>query len=81
MCPVDLLAALLSEMDGGEEVQMETAPYCRSTCDGGEVAGRSLARCNRKTRSLSASSASSSFEHRYKTTDELLLPTAVNRKV
>uniref|UniRef100_A0A3Q1HHX3 NAD(+) kinase n=2 Tax=Anabas testudineus TaxID=64144 RepID=A0A3Q1HHX3_ANATE len=64
MCPVSLLAALLSEMDGGEEVRMDAAPYCCSSCDGGEVAGRSMARRNRKTRSLSTSSASSSFEYR-----------------
>ncbi|XP_040009711.1 NAD kinase isoform X1 [Xiphias gladius] len=51
-------------MDGGEEVRVEAAPYCCSTCDGGEVAGRSLARPNRKTRSLSTSSAGSSSEYR-----------------
>ncbi|XP_071331422.1 NAD kinase isoform X1 [Trachinotus anak] len=51
-------------MDGGEEVQVEAAPYCCSTCDGGEVAGRRLARRNRKARSLSTSSASSSSEYR-----------------
>uniref|UniRef100_A0A3Q3X364 NAD(+) kinase n=1 Tax=Mola mola TaxID=94237 RepID=A0A3Q3X364_MOLML len=47
-------------MDGGEEVRVEAAPYCRSTCEGGEVA----ARHNRKTRSLSTSSAGSSSEYR-----------------
>ncbi|KAG7226920.1 hypothetical protein INR49_022215 [Caranx melampygus] len=57
-------AARLSEMDGGEEVQVEAAPYCCSTCDGGEVSGRRLARRNRKTRSLSTSSAGSSSEYR-----------------
>ncbi|XP_045912912.1 NAD kinase isoform X1 [Micropterus dolomieu] len=51
-------------MDGAEEVRVEAAPYCCSTCDGGEVAGRSLARRNRKARSLSTSSASSSSEYR-----------------
>ncbi|XP_074536957.1 NAD kinase [Halichoeres trimaculatus] len=51
-------------MDGGEEVRVEAAPYCCSTCDGGEVTGHSLVRQNRKTRSLSTSSASSSFEYR-----------------
>ncbi|XP_035500394.1 NAD kinase isoform X1 [Scophthalmus maximus] len=46
-------------MDGaGEEVRVEAAPYSCSTCDGGEVARRSLARRNRKARSLSTSSAS-----------------------
>ncbi|KAF1390774.1 hypothetical protein PFLUV_G00061540 [Perca fluviatilis] len=51
-------------MDGGEEVRVEAVPYCCSTCDGGEVAGRSLARRNRKTRSLSTSSASTSSDFR-----------------
>ncbi|XP_034000539.1 NAD kinase isoform X1 [Trematomus bernacchii] len=52
-------------MDGGEEVRVEAAPYCCSSCDGGEVKARSLARRShkRKTRSLSTSSASSSTEH------------------
>eukprot|EP00064_Thunnus_orientalis_P013703 superscaffoldBa00002274_g13743 len=48
-------------MDGGEEVRVETAPYCFPTCDGAEVA---RTRRNRKTRSLSTSSASSSSEYR-----------------
>uniref|UniRef100_UPI0037E84CDF NAD kinase isoform X2 n=1 Tax=Semicossyphus pulcher TaxID=241346 RepID=UPI0037E84CDF len=51
-------------MDGGEEVRVEAAPYCCSTCDGGEISSHSLARHNRKTRSLSTSSASSSLEYR-----------------
>nr|XP_046252314.1 NAD kinase isoform X2 [Scatophagus argus] len=51
-------------MDSGEEVRVEAAPYCCSTCDGGEVTCRSLARRNRKTRSLSTSSAGSSSEYR-----------------
>lgn len=64
MCLVRLLAAWLSEMDGGEEVRVEAGPYCCSTWEGGEVAGRSLARRNRKTRSLSTSSAGSSSDYR-----------------
>lgn len=63
-CLVSLLAARLFVMDGGEEVRVEAAPYCFSACDGGEVAGRSLTRRNRKTRSLSTSSAGSS-EYRW----------------
>ncbi|XP_022074858.1 NAD kinase isoform X1 [Acanthochromis polyacanthus] len=51
-------------MDGGQEMQVEAAPYCCSTCDGGEVSGRNLARRNRKTRSLSTSSACNSSEYR-----------------
>ncbi|TKS77230.1 NAD kinase [Collichthys lucidus] len=51
-------------MDGVEEVRVEAAPYCCSTCDGGEVSGRSLTRRNKKTRSLSTSSAGSSSEYR-----------------
>ncbi|KAK5863233.1 hypothetical protein PBY51_000279 [Eleginops maclovinus] len=51
-------------MDGGEEVRVEAAPYCCSSCDGGEVKARSLARrSNKKTRSLSTSSASSSSDY------------------
>ncbi|KAM8864235.1 NAD kinase isoform 1-T1 [Spinachia spinachia] len=51
-------------MDCGEEVRVEAASYCCSTCDGGEVSGRSLARRSRKTRSLSSSSAGSSSDYR-----------------
>ncbi|TNN48921.1 NAD kinase [Liparis tanakae] len=52
-------------MDGGEEVRMEAAPHCCSTCDGGgEVAGRSLARRSKKPRSQSTSAASSSCDYR-----------------
>lgn len=51
-------------MDGVKEVRVEAVPYCCSTCDGGEVACRNLARRGRKTRSLSTSSASSSSEYR-----------------
>ncbi|XP_071752502.1 NAD kinase isoform X3 [Centroberyx gerrardi] len=51
-------------MDSGEEVGLEAVPYCCSTCDGGEVPGRSLALRTRKTRSLSTSSAGSSCEYR-----------------
>ncbi|KAM9341808.1 NAD kinase isoform 1-T1 [Pholidichthys leucotaenia] len=51
-------------MDGGPEVRVEAAPYCCSTCDGEEVSGRKLLRKNRKARSLSTSSAGSSFEFR-----------------
>ncbi|XP_034732468.1 NAD kinase isoform X2 [Etheostoma cragini] len=51
-------------MDVGEEVRVEAVPYCCSTCEGGEVAGRSQARRSRKTRSLSTSSASSSSDFR-----------------
>ncbi|XP_067381856.1 NAD kinase isoform X2 [Channa argus] len=51
-------------MDGGEEVRVETTPYCCPTCDGGEVTGHSRVRRNRKTRSLSTSAASSSLEYR-----------------
>ncbi|KAK5894288.1 hypothetical protein CesoFtcFv8_010996 [Champsocephalus esox] len=52
-------------MDGGEELRVEAAPYCCSSCDGGEVNARSMARRShkRKTRSLSTSSAGSSTEH------------------
>ncbi|KAM6982197.1 NAD kinase isoform 1-T1 [Tautogolabrus adspersus] len=51
-------------MDCGEEVRVETAPYCCSNCDGGEVTGHSLVLQNRKTRSLSTSSAGCSSEYR-----------------
>ncbi|XP_029910790.1 NAD kinase isoform X1 [Myripristis murdjan] len=51
-------------MDSGEEVGVEAAPYCCSTCDGVEVPGRGLALRTRKTRSLSTSSAGSSSEYR-----------------
>ncbi|KAM4563238.1 NAD kinase isoform 1-T1 [Odontesthes bonariensis] len=51
-------------MDGGQEVRMGTAPFCCSTCDGGEVPGRSLVRRNKKTRSLSTSAASSYSDFR-----------------
>ncbi|XP_041860656.1 NAD kinase isoform X1 [Melanotaenia boesemani] len=51
-------------MDGGQEVRVEAAPYSCSTCDGGEVAGRSLVRRNKKIRSLSTSSANSCSEFR-----------------
>ncbi|XP_040049279.1 NAD kinase isoform X2 [Gasterosteus aculeatus] len=51
-------------MDRGEEVRVEAAPYCCSTCDGGEASGRSLARRSRKTRSLSSCSAASSSDYR-----------------
>ncbi|KAJ4934539.1 hypothetical protein JOQ06_007332 [Pogonophryne albipinna] len=52
-------------MDSGEELLVEAAPYCCSSCDGGEVNARSMARRShkRKTRSLSTSSAGSSTEH------------------
>ncbi|XP_010794187.1 NAD kinase-like [Notothenia coriiceps] len=48
-------------MDRGEELRVEAAPYCCSSCDGGEVNARSMARRSqkRKTRSLSTSSARS----------------------
>ncbi|XP_053173657.1 NAD kinase isoform X1 [Scomber japonicus] len=52
-------------MDGGEEVRVEAVPYCFSACDGGEVSSRSLTRRNKKTRSLSTSSAGSSSEYRW----------------
>ncbi|KAI3357116.1 hypothetical protein L3Q82_015584, partial [Scortum barcoo] len=65
LCAVRSPVAWLSEMDGADEVRVEAAPYCCSTCEGGgEVAGRSLARRSRKTRSLSTSSAGSSSEYR-----------------
>uniref|UniRef100_A0A672H2S3 NAD(+) kinase n=1 Tax=Salarias fasciatus TaxID=181472 RepID=A0A672H2S3_SALFA len=52
-------------MDGGQEVRLEAAPYCFSTCDGGaEVSGHGLTRRNKKTRSLSASAATTSWEYR-----------------
>lgn len=51
-------------MEGRQEVRVKAAPYCCSTCDGGEVSGRNLIRRNRKVRSLSTSSASTSFEYR-----------------
>uniref|UniRef100_A0A1A8LMT2 NAD(+) kinase n=1 Tax=Nothobranchius pienaari TaxID=704102 RepID=A0A1A8LMT2_9TELE len=52
-------------MDGGPEVLKEAAPYCCATCEGGgEVPGLSVARRYTKSRSLSASSASSYSEYR-----------------
>ncbi|CAI5646884.1 NAD kinase isoform X1 [Oreochromis niloticus] len=56
--------AWLCEMEGGKDVRVESAPYCCSTCDGGEVPARNLIRRSRKVRSLSTSSASTSFEYR-----------------
>ncbi|XP_054645438.1 NAD kinase [Dunckerocampus dactyliophorus] len=51
-------------MDGAEEVRVNTTPYCWSARDGGNIAGTRLARRNRKVRSLSTSSASTSSEYR-----------------
>ncbi|KAM6925599.1 NAD kinase isoform 1-T1 [Xenentodon cancila] len=51
-------------MDSRQEMRLEPAPFCCSTCDGGEVSGHTLARRNKKTRSLSTSSATSYSEFR-----------------
>lgn len=64
LCHVSLPPAWLCEMEGGKDVRVESAPYSCSTCDGGEVPARNLTRRNRKVRSLSTSSASTSFEYR-----------------
>lgn len=64
LCSCSLFTASVSVMDGVKEVRVEAVPYCCSTCDGGEVTCRNLARRGPKTRSLSTSSASSSSEYR-----------------
>ncbi|CAM9124389.1 unnamed protein product, partial [Lampetra planeri] len=51
-------------MDGGEDIRVESASYCCSTWDGGEVSSRGLLRRNKKIRSLSTSSASSLSDYR-----------------
>lgn len=58
------LAGWPCEMDAGEEVRLDAASYCCSTCDGGDVACRGPTARRGKTRSLSTSSAGSSSEYK-----------------